>query len=160
MVLKGMRNDDLFKHGRIPPIGLTFAAMPSQKARFELPGTDRTPHLLLDPQAGTILLHGCSIPENADRFYSPLHDALDVYIAAPAPRTVIRIELEYFNSSSSKYILDILKRLDDLHASRASQVTLEWRYAENDLDMQEAGEDYRSLLELPTKLVMVPDPNG
>ncbi|MCB0763074.1 MAG: DUF1987 domain-containing protein [Flavobacteriales bacterium] len=134
--------------------------MPPEKARFELPGTERTPHVLLDPEEGLLLVQGCSIPENADRFYTPLHDALDGYLAAPLPRTTIRIELEYFNSSSSKYLLDILKRLDDLHASRASQVTMEWRYAENDLDMQEAGQDYRSLLDLPTRLVMVPDARG
>jgi hypothetical protein len=121
--------------------------------RFDLPGTEKTPRLLFDPSAGTLTLDGCSIPENADRFYTPLYDTIDRYAKAPAPHTHVRVQLTYFNSSSAKYLLDILKRLEDLHVSGASQVTLEWVHAEGDLDMQEAGQDFRSLLEFPVKVV-------
>lgn len=120
---------------------------------FELVATERTPSVLLEPVQGLLALTGCSIPENADRFYTPLHELLDRYGAAPATNTTVRVSLSYFNSSSSKYLLDLFRHLEDLHAAGSTRVTLEWHYDRGDLDMQEAGQDYRSLLEFPVRLV-------
>lgn len=127
--------------------------MPQESAPFEQAATDKTPAIRFDTGQGLLVIRGCSIPENADRFYSPLYDMIERYITAPAARTTVRIELNYFNSSSAKYLLDMLKRLEDLHASSRSQVTLEWHHSRDDQDMVEAGQDYRSLLEFPVKLV-------
>lgn len=78
------------------------------------------------------------------------------YIEDPASETVVKLSLTYFNSSSSKYILDLLKLLDEIHFSGKGKVRMEWHYEQEDLDMQEAGQDYRSLLEMPVKLVCNP----
>ena len=120
---------------------------------LRLEATDKTPEVRFDPEKGQLEIIGCSIHENADKFYSPLWDRIDAYSGAPAQRTLVRISLNYFNSSSAKYLLDILKRLDDLHASGTSKVSVEWTYEEGDLDMQEAGNDYKDLLEMPMKVV-------
>lgn len=96
---------------------------------------------------------GCSIMENADRVYGPFYDALEGYLTSPAPRTTIRVALTYFNSSSAKYILDLLKRVEDSHMAGATKAVLEWHHGPEDLDMMEAGRDYKSLLEFPVKLV-------
>lgn len=121
-------------------------------ATFVIPATEKTPAVTLVHDQGMLKITGCSIPENADRFYAPVQDEVERYALAPRPRTSLRMELTYFNSSTSKYLLDLLKRLEDLHASGHSQVELEWYYQEGDLDMKEAGEDYRSLVEFPVKL--------
>lgn len=126
-------------------------------AHFEIPATDKTPEVVIHPEQGLIRITGCSIPENADRFYSPVQDRVEQYAHSPQPRTTIRISLSYFNSSTSKYLLDLLKRLEDLHASGRSQVVLEWCYPSGDLDMKEAGEDYRLLVEFPVKLKELSD---
>jgi hypothetical protein len=131
--------------------------MPSPAARTELAGTEKTPTVLLDPAAGKLKMTGCSIPENADRFFAPLFDLVDSYACAPAIRTTVQVSLTYFNSSSAKYLLDIFKRLEDLHASGTSKVQLEWYHAPGDMDMAEAGQDYRSLLEFPVKVLEDPD---
>lgn len=117
-----------------------------------LAATDKTPAVEIDIDQGSLLISGCSIPENADRFFSPIQDMVERYALAPRPRTTIRIALSYFNSSTSKYLLDLLKRLEDVHATGRSQVSMEWHYPYGDLDMKEAGEDYRSLVEFPVKL--------
>lgn len=128
--------------------------MPSGTDPIHWPGTEKTPAVTLDPAAGSLSLIGCSIPENADRFYSPLYDLVSGYAEHAPASTTVHIRLTYFNSSSSKYILDILKRLEDLHASGASTVRVLWHHAPGDLDMQEAGEDYRGLVEFPVELVV------
>lgn len=134
----------------------TFVASPMD-TRLELPATEKTPAVKLLPEQGLLEVIGCSIPENADRFYSPIQDAVERYALTPRPKTVLRIALTYFNSSTSKYLLDLMKRLEDLHAAGLSNVMMEWCYSQGDLDMKEAGEDYRSLLEFPVKLKEIDD---
>ena len=79
------------------------------------------------------------------------------YAKQPRPRTEVRISLQYFNSSSAKYILDLLKLLDEAHASGTSTVTLRWMHDADDLDMEEAGQDYRELLDMDVEVVAVQD---
>jgi len=117
-----------------------------------IPATDKTPAVEINFDLGFFSISGCSIPENADRFYSPIQDSVERYALTPHTKTTVRIALTYFNSSTSKYLLDLLKRLEDVHASGRSQVVLEWCFARGDLDMKEAGEDYRSLVEFPVRL--------
>lgn len=120
---------------------------------LSIEATAKTPAVRFEPTKGELEVSGCSIHENADGFYSPLWERVDAYCAAPAARTTVRVKLDYFNSSSAKYLLDIFKRLDDLHAAGGSKVTLEWYFEEGDLDMQEAGNDYKGLLDMPVKVV-------
>jgi hypothetical protein len=120
---------------------------------IDLPATDKTPAIRFVPKDGVLEISGCSIHENADRFFKPLLDNMEAYAAAPARQTSVRLALTYFNSSSAKYLLDVLKMLDEAHVRGTSQVLLTWEYEEGDLDMQEAGEDFIGLLEMPVKLV-------
>lgn len=120
---------------------------------MHLEGTDKTPIVRFDTGGGTLEIEGCSIHENADRFFRPLMEAVEAYARAPQKQTRVRISLTYFNSSSAKYLLDLLKILDEVHASGKGKVSLEWHHQEDDLDMQEAGEDYKGLLDMPVRLV-------
>ena len=122
-------------------------------ARINIPRTDRTPDVLFDTDSGIIEMKGCSIHENADGFFMPLLDMMEEYIRKPAPTTRVVLNLSYFNSSSSKYILDLLKLLDEVHAAGLGTVTMEWHHDQDDLDMAEAGQDYKALLDMPVTLV-------
>jgi hypothetical protein len=75
-----------------------------------LEASAKTPEVVFDPTAGTLLLKGRSIPENSIEFYKPLNDWIDSYAANPGSQTVIEMKLEYFNTSSSKCILDLFKK--------------------------------------------------
>lgn len=121
--------------------------------RFELEATAKTPRVLLDPSNGLLLLSGSSIHENADRFFRPIFDQVRAYLTAPQRTTIVRIDLEYFNSSSAKYLLDLLRIVDDGHAAGRTSASVEWGYRSDDLDMREVGEDYRGLLDMPVRLV-------
>ena len=89
--------------------------------------------MLLDPKQGRLEVRGCSIHENADRFFLPLIEMVETYALQPAEKTHVKFTLTYFNSSSAKYLLDLLKVFDELHASGRSQVGMEWVYEEGDL---------------------------
>jgi len=108
----------------------------------------KTPHILLDVK-GYIELKGKSIPENSVEFYKPVFDWLDNYASSPNASTRVLVELEYFNTSSSKCILDIFRRLETIHKSGKSQVAINWLYDEDDEDMMETGEDYQTIVKVP-----------
>ena len=64
------------------------------------------------------------------------------------------IQLEYFNTSSSKCILDVFKKLEAINKG-GSAVVINWYYEEDDEDMLEAGEDYQAIISVPFKMVQI-----
>jgi len=121
---------------------------------ISIPGTPKTPSVLFDPEKGLIEIKGRSIPENSIEFYKPLVDWLDEYAEIPQKLTSVNIQLEYFNTSSSKCILDVFKKLETVYKGK-SEVVINWYYEEDDEDMLEAGEDYQSILKIPFKMIEI-----
>ncbi len=120
---------------------------------IKLEGTGRTPEVSFDALTGNLLIAGRSIPENSIAFYQPLFDWLDEYVKSPSVKTLFEFNLEYFNTSSSKCILDMLRKLELL--SEKNQNTLvKWYFDEGDEDMEESGNDFKSLINLEIELVM------
>ena len=72
-------------------------------------GTPKTPTVKFDSTEGVFEIKGRSIPENSVEFYKPLVDWLDTYKESPLTKTVVNVRLEYFNTSSSKCILDVIQ---------------------------------------------------
>ena len=107
--------------------------------KFSIAGTPKTPTINFDMEGGFLEIKGRSIPENSIEFYKPLVDNLEKYAGAPKPATNVNIQLEYFNTSSSKCILDVFKKLETIHKG-GSQVTINWHYEEDDEDMGQEGE--------------------
>lgn len=122
---------------------------------LSIEGTPKTPTIKFDSEQGFLEIKGRSIPENSIEFYKPLVDWLDKYATKPKPATSVNIALEYFNTSSSKCILDVFKKLESIHKSGGSQVTINWHYEEDDEDMLEAGEDYQAIINVPFKMVEI-----
>ena len=111
----------------------------------------KTPTVVFDI-AGILEIKGKSIPENSIEFYRPVFEWLDIYSQSPASKTELKISLEYFNTSSSKCLLDILRRLETINLSGKSAVKVLWFYDADDEDMIEAGEDYQALVKIPFEL--------
>jgi hypothetical protein len=118
-----------------------------------LEGTGRTPAIIFDAVQGSLELSGRSIPENSLAFYKPLFDWIDDYVQNPKKETNIAFNLEYFNTSSSKCILDMLRKLERL-AEDGHKANVKWFFDEGDEDMEESGNDFKSLINLDIELVM------
>lgn len=117
-------------------------------------GTQKTPTVNFDASKGIIEIKGRSIPENSIEFYKPLVDWLENYAQNAQESTVVNIQLEYFNTSSSKCILDVFKKLEAIYKNK-HQVNINWYYEEDDEDMLEAGEDYESIIHVPFNMVEI-----
>ena len=121
---------------------------------IKIDGTPKTPTVNFDIESGLLELIGRSIPENSIEFYKPVLEGLDQYSGSPKDKTKVNIKLEYFNTSSSKCILDVLKKLEGIHKS-GSEVIINWHFEEDDEDMEEAGEDYQAIIQVPFHMIEV-----
>ena len=112
--------------------------------KLEISGKEDTPTVILDKQAGKFEISGRSLPEDAAEFFRPIISWLEDYAKSPNPSTTIDIKLEYFNTASSKLILDVLTKCEKISGAK-----VHWYHHEDDEDMQEAGEEFSELIELP-----------
>jgi hypothetical protein len=115
--------------------------------------TGYTPEIILDATQGKLSITGKSFWENVMTVYSPVLSWLDEYSQTPAKTTVLDIQLEYFNTASAKALMDIFRKLEKLNKNNQSEVSVNWRFNELDEDLQEAGEDYSSMFDMPFNLI-------
>jgi len=116
--------------------------------------TTRTPKITLDPQKNVFEIQGRSIPENSVAFYEPVMQWVEEYSKSPNQNTRMVVRLEYFNTSSSKCLVDLFRKLEGIHLD-GHQVELDWYYEEQDEDMKESGEDFKEMLKVPFHLLSV-----
>lgn len=117
-------------------------------------GTAKTPDLSFDANTGVFDIKGRSIPENSVEFYKPVLEWLDKYTQQTQPKTVVNVQLEYFNTSSSKCILDILKKFEVI-AKNGNDIVINWFYESDDEDMLEAGNDYKDIIKVPFNITEI-----
>ncbi|MBS3770402.1 MAG: DUF1987 domain-containing protein [Bacteroidales bacterium] len=115
---------------------------------IKIKGTDDTPSIVLDKDNEIFEISGRSLPEDVSTFYEPILNWLDEYAQDPNSKTVFSFKLVYFNTASSKLLLDILMKLEGLHEN-GNEVLVKWYYPEDDEDMQEAGEEYADIVDIP-----------
>lgn len=107
--------------------------------------TKVSPKVLFSPKKGILEIKGRSSPENPVKFYEPLNELLDIFIQNGSDSLVVNLELDYFNTSSSKCLYEILKRVYTM-VSMGKELKINWFYEEDDEDILEAGEDLASVL--------------
>lgn len=116
-----------------------------------LESSRKTPAVLLDPD-GKVRIGGRSIPEDASKFYDFILNWVIEYVTTPKDITTVDIELEYFNSGSAKFVMQILRELSELNAM-GKVLKVNWYYEEGDDDILERGEYYSSILDLDINFI-------
>jgi hypothetical protein len=102
--------------------------------------TKYTPSINLDTN-GTISMIGKSYPENTFEFYAPVMTWIEDYFKNKAAKTTsVRLEITYFNSSSSKLLFDFFDLLEENRES--NEIEIQWIYDEENESALEAGEDF------------------
>ncbi len=107
-----------------------------------------TPFVRFNRATGVMVIKGRAIPDSPDEFWMPIISWFEGYLLHPSPETIFKIDLEYFNISSSKRILFLLYKLNNL-AKEGSSVKVDWYYKLNDEDMYEVGQDYKYMVKVP-----------
>ncbi len=118
--------------------------------------TEDSPKIVFDTTSNRFTISGESRPENAGKFYSPVINWIVKFEETLAIRKkemkdesplVFVFKLDYFNSTSAKYIMDILlvlkKFVDDGY-----KVNIEWHYDKRDDDMLDAGNEFSDTVDM------------
>jgi hypothetical protein len=119
---------------------------------IKIQGTEDTPKIMLDAENDLLEISGRSLPEDVSSFYEPVLNWLNEYAENPNKKTVFNFKLTYFNTASSKLLLDILMKLEEMN-EKGNDVLIRWHYPEDDEDMAEAGEEYADIVDVPFEQV-------
>ena len=115
---------------------------------LRLEPTDDSPFILLDKESNQFEISGKSLPEDVVDCYQSTLDWLDTYRSQPNPKTEFNFKLLYFNTASSKLILDILMIFEEM-VEEGHDVLIKWFSLQSDEDMQEAGKEYEEMVDVP-----------
>lgn len=114
--------------------------------------TEDTPEVHFDPREGFFSLVGRSLPENAYNFFKPLIDFTKQYVTSQNGKsTNLTFKLDYFNSSSGRFIFEMLTIFEESH-KKQQKVTVKWLVDKDDELMIEKGEELKSLLDIPFQI--------
>lgn len=119
---------------------------------LHIEGTNKTPTIIFHENKHLLEIHGDSIVEDPYEFYMPLFHWLEIAEENPLNELTVDFKIEYFNTSSSKCILDILKRMEGLKLNKNTDVTINWYYEIDDEDMLDIGKEFQQMLKVPFKL--------
>ena len=118
---------------------------------LRIEGSKKSPEIIFEPYSGVMVMNGRSSLENPTKFFAPVLDWAEKYTIEPTKQTTFRMQMEYFNSSSSKVLMKIFRIMESMHKGGKSNFTIEWYYDELDGSMLEAGEDFQSMLKVNFK---------
>ena len=110
--------------------------------------TFNSPEVEFIADKGELSLEGRSIPEDPGEFFELLIDWINEYFLNPAKDTVMNIRLEYINSGSSKYMLEVL-RIMKINHDAGKSVQIRWYFEEGDESIQELGVHYEQTIQIP-----------
>ena len=110
--------------------------------KLYLEATKTTPEVRFDPYLNVLDIKGESYPENTAEFYKSVFDWLHQYIDDKQDVTIVfNIELMYFNSSTSKVLMDFFDIMDAVATKNTIEVN--WIYDTEDEDNLEYGQDFQ-----------------
>ena len=112
--------------------------------------TATTPKVIIDPVKNVFEMSGESRPENTAKFFSPIVSWFDGYRSVlyfqknsfgKSKKISFDFKLEYFNSTSAKFILDIFYQLEKIR-KEGYEAEVVWHHDHRDTDMKESGEEF------------------
>ena len=116
--------------------------------KLEIPAKDQTPYIILDKESGVMEIRGYSYPDEALEFYTEIIEWFKEYVVNPNNETKIVFDLIYVNSTSIKFINEILKRLDEI-VTLGKSARVDWLYMPDDEDMQQLGNVLKDFHKVP-----------
>ncbi|MBF0118513.1 MAG: DUF1987 domain-containing protein [Desulfobacterales bacterium] len=109
---------------------------------LKIKATKFTPEISFDSKNHILEIRGKSYPENCAEFYEPIFSWVNNYLSEITnEKIIINIELLYFNSSSSKALMNFFDMLEE--ADNIKNINVNWIYNSEDDIMLEYGEEFK-----------------
>lgn len=128
--------------------------------KIDIAPTDSSFEVLLDPEKNLIQVKGESRPENAPSFFDSIINWLEEYENSfsgneknDSTDVKVVFNLDYFNSTSAKYLVDICLILSSISKIENISVNAEWYYKSIDEEIKESGEELTEMTGLELKMI-------
>ncbi|MCE8032536.1 MAG: biofilm regulation phosphoprotein SiaC [Halomonas sp.] len=109
---------------------------------LNIPGSQSTPTIISDWQAGLLSMQGDSYPENSFELFDQVIDWVKRFLGDESRPLTLELALVYLNTSSVKAMMDIFDLLEEAHQEgRVIQVT--WHYDPRNERIAELAEEFR-----------------
>jgi|SRR5690554_3103292 hypothetical protein len=117
-----------------------------------LQSTEDTPQVDFNAETGICKLSGRSLPENAIDFYQPILNWVESVLSGSMNKEfVFEVQLEYFNTASSKQLAKMLLLIEKFIDSH--KILIRWFYEKEDRDMFNSGNQYSKFLKLDFEFI-------
>jgi len=114
--------------------------------KLEREKTKTTPYVLIDEENGYVRIEGESYLEDTIGFFKEINEWLINYLSSGFANLTFDCALEYFNSSTTKMLYNIMRLMDE--SAPGKKVVVNWLVANEDDDMLiECGEDFQEEME-------------
>ena len=115
---------------------------------YYIEASKETPLVSLNSEKGVFLIDGECVSETPDEFFSNITNWIENYSKNPYKTTTLTINLRGINISSSKFLLNIIYQLENIHKS-GFQVKIRWVYKNGEDGNYELGKDYSEMASVP-----------
>lgn len=114
---------------------------------LHIAATEETPEVRLNADGSVSVISGRSLPENAFDFYDPIIQWVKRFTATSSQPLILELRFQYFNSSSGRYLFELLHILEQSKYKQSYKIT--WLADADDELMSEKGEELKSLCDIP-----------
>lgn len=113
--------------------------------------TTSTPRIAFRAGTGALTIEGESYPDNTVVFFTPALEWLKAYLSGGGP-AVLTLNLAYMNTSSVKFMLDILEMLEETHGAGGSARVI-WNYDPENERALDMALEFQEDLTLPFEIL-------
>ena len=113
--------------------------------------TESTPNVDFDILSSFYEIRGKSVPLKTSEFYQPIINWLKGFSDDIKDGSIVKIDLEYFNSESYKWLIQIF-RIFERSNKMGAKITVEWFFDEGDEEIKDLGKEFEQIIDLPFKV--------
>ena len=132
--------------------------------KLNIAATEKSPKVTFDADHYLFEMEGNSRPENVRDFYYPIIETLGSFFEKYITKKDFELKnetpfkfnfkLDYFNSSSAKFISDILV-IVKTYSEKNLNIKIYWYFEDGDEDMKEVGEEFSDMISVPFNYIMI-----
>lgn len=119
---------------------------------LEIKEKDDTPYVMLDATSGYCMISGKSYPPDVSKFFDPVLNWLDFLKGSGLKELTFNFKLDYYNTASSKIMLDMLYKLEEF-MQEGAEIIVNWYYPDDDEELLDAGEEFERVVDIPFRLI-------
>ncbi len=119
-----------------------------------IPATAKTPLIRFDAESSELEIIGRSIPEDAEELYQPVFQLLKRLTNKPSSSFKLVIQLEYFNTHSSRILIEVLRLLESM-TKTGHLIKVFWVCEEDDEATTDFGDDLKQIVQVPIEMTVL-----